>query len=204
MSQVFVGRMAIKARQLRAGQAYAVEVKAGQLVQITDLRGKQVADFVAFNLEDQAEYLSTAATRSGNRSIMLQPGMTLLSNRGTPMFELTDDTVGRHDLLLATGDAPQDAGDDEAVQPSSRTTLATVLADYGLSADQMPDPVNWFMHVAIVQRGDLEIRDPLSERNDHVVLTALMDCIVAIAACSSDRIGANGTAPSDLLLRVYR
>ncbi len=205
MSQTLLGRMAIKAKQIRPGTAYAAEVKAGQLLQITDLQGKQVADFVAFNAADHDEVLSVAVTRSSGGSIMLQQGMKLVWNRRTPMFGLVEDSVGRHDMLFAACD-PQRYAQDFGLEghPNCRQALAEALAGHDIAYDRIPDPINWFMNVAIRQRGELEVREPLSERNDHVILTALIDTLVAVSACPQDQTATNGFKPSDILVRVYR
>lgn len=204
MSEFLAGRKAVKARQVRPGDAFAAEVRTGQLVQITTVQGKQVADFVAVNMSDPAEQLSTAITRAKNNSIMLQTGMKLYSNRRQPLFELVEDTVGRHDTLFAACD-PRRYEEDYGLtgHPSCRAALADALADDGLTIDQIPDPVNWFMNVAILQRGELEIRESLAERNDYVLLTALMDARIGVAACPQDQNPTNNFAPSDILVRVF-
>ena len=205
MSQLLLGRMAIKARQLRPGEGIAVEVKTGQLLQISAVKGKQVADFVVFNLEDREEFLSTAVTRAKNSSIMLQNGMKLYSNRRNALMELVEDTVGRHDMLFAACDPRRykdDFGLDE--HANCREALTAALTDYGVGYDQIPDPINWFMNVSILQRGELEIRESLAGRNDYVLLTALMDVVAAVSACPQDQNATNAGAPTDILVRVYR
>lgn len=205
MSQLLLGRMATKARQLRPGEGVAVEVKTGQVLQIATVKGKQVADFVAFNLDDRAEFLSTAVTRAKNSSIMLQQGMKLYSNRRNALLELSEDTVGRHDMLFAACDPRRykdDFGLDE--HANCREALTGALSDYGVGFDQVPDPINWFMNVSILQRGELEIRESLAERNDYVLLTAQMDVVAAISACPQDQNATNGGNPSDILVRVYK
>jgi len=203
-SELLAGRMAIKARQVRPGQAHAVEVKTGQLVQITDVRGKQVADCVAFANPDRDEFLSVAATRSVHGNVMLSVGTTLVSNRRRPMFELIEDTVGRHDTLFAACDPPRYEALGQPDHASCRTALAEALRPFGVEEARLPDPINWFMNVAIRQRGELEIREPLSEANDYVLLRALVDATVAVSACPQDLNATNGGQPSDVLLRVYR
>jgi uncharacterized protein YcgI (DUF1989 family) len=205
MNAAMTGRMAIRARQIPPGYAFAAEVAAGELVQIIDVRGQQVADFIAFNSQDQAEFLSTGVTRSANSAIMLQQGMKLFSNRRNPMFELIEDTVGRHDILYACCDARRYA-DDFGLEDHAncRGALTEALRGYGISHDQIPDPINWFMNVGMKQRGELELREPLSERNDFVTLLALMDTLVAISACPQDQTATNGFNPTDILIRVYR
>jgi uncharacterized protein YcgI (DUF1989 family) len=205
VSENLTGRLAIRARQIRPGTAQMMEVKRGQLIQIVDVQGKQVADFVAFNASDRAEFVSVAVTRSANNNVMLQKGQTLYSNRRNPMLEITDDTVGRHDTLFAACDPKRyealGAAPDHA---NCRTALTDALATFGVPSDQMPDPINWFMNVAIRQRGELEIREPLSERGDQVQLTALMDVVIAVSACPQDLVPTNGGKPTDILVRIYR
>jgi uncharacterized protein YcgI (DUF1989 family) len=60
------------------------------------------------------------------------------------------------------------------------------------------------MYVTIKQRGELEIREPLAEKNDFVVLKALMDVVVAVSACPQDLTPTNGGKPTDIMLRVYK
>jgi hypothetical protein len=203
-NQNLVGRLAIKARQIRPGTAQMIEVKQGQLVQIVDLKGKQVSDFVAFNANDPAEYLSTAVTRGANNNVMLQTGQTLYSNRRNPMFEMVDDTVGRHDTLFPACDPKRYDALEAPGHANCRTALAEALDGFGVTYDQMPDPINWFMNVAIRQRGELELREPLSEAGDQVQLVALMDLVIAATACPQDLNPVNGGQPTDILVRVYR
>jgi uncharacterized protein len=205
VSQLLLGRMAVKARQIRPGEAAAVELKTGQLLQIATVQGKQVADFVAFNVADRDEYLSTAVTRAKNSSIMLANGMKLYSNRRNPMLEIVEDTVGRHDVLFAACD-PRRYKDDFGLEEHAncREALTAALVDYGVDYDHVPDPINWFMNVSILQRGELEIRESLAERNDYVLLNALMDVVVATSACPQDQNPTNGGNPTDILLRVYK
>jgi uncharacterized protein YcgI (DUF1989 family) len=205
VSQQLLGRMAIKARQIRPGEGYAVEVKKDQFLQIITVEGKQVADFVAISSDDANDRLSTGVTRAKNSSIMLQAGMKLYSNHRNAMLELVEDTVGRHDMLYAACD-PRRYADDFNLEghANCRQALHSVLEGYGVAYDDVPDPVNWFMNVSILQRGELEIRESLAEKNDYVLLRAETDVIVAISACPQDQNATNGGTPTDLLIRVFR
>lgn len=200
------GRMARRAAQIRPTVANVFEIKADQFLQISDMAGKQVADMIAFNAQDYDEYLSPAHTRAGNNSIMLQKEHGLFSNRRNRMFTLIEDTVGRHDILFPSCDRRRYL-DDYGLEdhPSCRANFLKALADKGIdiSYDRLPDPINWFMHVAIKARGELEIREPLSGRNDQVLLKAEMDCLVCISACPQDQNACNGFKPTDILIRVY-
>ncbi len=214
MSDALLGRTAIRAKQIGPGEAFASAVAAGQLVQIVDLGGKQVAEFVAFAGTDASEWLSTGQTRAANNSIVLQRAMTLWSNRQRAMFELVTDTVGRHDMLVSGCSAkPGKPGGTVAASGPCRDALTAALGDEGVGGEGLPDPINWFMNVALVQRGAFEVREPLSERNDQVVLRALTDTVVAVAACptgkaapATAKVKASPGAPAsgNILVRVYR
>ncbi|MCS7049985.1 MAG: urea carboxylase-associated family protein [Thermomicrobium sp.] len=201
---VLFGRVPKRAAQVRPTVPIAFPLKEGELLQITDVQGKQVAAMVAFNLHDIRERLSPAHTRAINGSLMLVQTMTLYSNRRNPMLVLLEDTVGRHDLLLPACDQ-RGYLDDYGISdhPSCKDNFLRVLAEYGIGPDDLPDPVNWFMNVGIVARGRFEIREPLSERNDYVLLRALMDLLVAVSACPQDQNACNAFDPSDILVRVY-
>lgn len=205
MSQLLVGRMAIKSHHLRPGQGAGIEVRQDQVLQIITLQGHQVADFVAYNLDDTAERLSTGHTRGINGSLMLTQGMKLYSNRRNPMFELIEDTVGRHDILFAACD-PRRYADDFGAEghANCRDAIVGALGRYGITNDDVPDPVNWFMNIGIVDRGALEPRESLAEKNDYVMLRALMHCVVAVTACPQDKTPINNQNPTDILVRVFK
>jgi uncharacterized protein len=205
VSELLREKTEIRARHIQPGQGQAVEVKAGELLQIETVHGKQVADFVAFRLGDTGEYLSTSATRATNANIIPQLGMTLYSNRRQPMFEIVEDTVGRHDMLYACCDPVRyEMLGAPAGHASCRQALTDALTSYGIGYDRIPSPINWFMNVAIKQRGELEIREPIAEAGDYVVLRALQDAVAAVSACPQDLGPTNAFHPTDLTIRVYR
>jgi uncharacterized protein YcgI (DUF1989 family) len=201
---VLFGRVPKRAAQVRPTVPIAFPLAEGQLLQITDVQGKQVADLVAFNLHDVREYLSTSHTRAINNSLVLTQGMTLYSNRRNPMLVLLEDTVGRHDILFPACDRRRYL-DDYGIpdHPNCKDNFLAALREYGIEEDDIPDPVNWFMNVGIVAKGRFEIREPLSERNDYVLLRALMDLVVAVSACPQDQNPCNAFNPTDILVRIY-
>ncbi|HUZ02226.1 MAG TPA: urea carboxylase-associated family protein [Thermomicrobiaceae bacterium] len=204
-NDILAGRIPMRAAQVRPRAPYGFPVREGQFLQITDVEGHQVAEMVAFSQTDVDEYLCTSTTRAENNSLMLVKGMTLYSNRRTPLLVLIEDTVGRHDLLFPACDRERyvlDYGIED--HPNCRDNFFSVLESYGVSYDRMPDPVNWFMNVGLKARGEFEVREPLSERNDYVLLRALTDLIVAVSACPQDQNACNAFNPTDVLVRVYQ
>lgn len=209
MANVLVGRRAVLARQLGTGSAAAFDVSSGQLIQIIDLSGKQVAAFTAVGKDGQVERLSPSTTITANASLVLSVGDKLFSQRKTPMFEIVEDSVARHDLL--TSPLPVDPNDTSktAIKESTATSLVDVATQVGLSAGDVADPINFFKHVVVKQRGELDVKESFAQRNDTVVLRALADCTVVVAnAFPEKKAGiANNAAPKgrapQLLVRVY-
>lgn len=204
MSDLLNSKTLSKARHVPPGVAQTLAVKAGQYVQILTIEGKQVADFVAFNANDLGEYVSTSHTRAANMNVVPQLGMSLFSNRRQPVLEIVEDTVGRHDMLIAACDPKRYDDLGAPGHASCRQALFDALAGYDVSFDHMPDPINWFMNVAIKQKGELEVRQPLAEAGDYVLLKALTDMVVAVSACPQDLNDTNGGKPSPLRIAVYR
>jgi hypothetical protein len=202
---ILTGRMTRRAMQVRPNQAGVFDVKENQFLQITDLIGKQVAVMTLLNLHDDGEFLSTAHTRAINRSLMLLKEHGIYSNRRNKMFTIIEDSVGRHDILLPACD-PRSYLDDYGVEQHNNVIDNYLKAGqkFELTRERIPlDTVNWFMNVAIKARGELEVREPLSGRNDQVLLKANMDLLVMIAASPQDQNATNGFRPTDILIRVY-
>ena len=187
-----------------ARRAEAFEVKEGERFQIVDQHGKQTCSLVAFKKDDLSEYVSPSHTREGLNSIMLRPNAHIVSNRRNWMLRLEEDNVGRHDMTLPLCDGRRYLeyyGLPD--HPNCRDSLSTALADYGITYDKLPDPFNFFMQVSILRQGGLEVREPISEPGDFVVLRALTDLIVGVAASPDDRSERNGRNPTDLLVRIF-
>lgn len=204
MTDTIEHRAASDTWRIRPGHAHAIEVPPGHLLRITDLDGKQMAACVAFDRDDRAHHLSVAATRGSHGTLALGAGTTLLSNRRTPLFDLIEDTVGRHDSLIPACDPKRYEQIGEPGHPNCRQALAAALTPFGIADARLPDPINWFMHVAIGPAGELEIREPLSTAGGHVLLRARLPTIVAVAACPHDKNPTNGFAPTDILVQLSR
>lgn len=86
------------------GHAAAVRVTVGQLIEITDVEGGQVAEPAAFALERHHEWLSVTHTCSSTMRLNLQVGDVLVSNWRRPMYEIVHDDVGVHDVITAMCD----------------------------------------------------------------------------------------------------
>lgn len=189
---------------IAARRGSAFEVPEGSRFQLQDQSGKQTAVLVAFKKDDHSEWASTTHTIEGIGSIMLRLNAHIVSNRRNWMMRLEEDTVGRHDLIMPACDARRYL-DYYGLpdHPNCRDNLAHALSEYSIPYDRVPDPFNFFMHTAILSKGEVEVREPLSEPGDFVVLRALTDLIVAVSSCPNDRSPQNGRSSTDLLVRVF-
>lgn len=210
MANVLVGRRAVSARQLEVGSAAAFEVSSGQLVQIIDLAGKQVASFVAVGKNGDDERLSPSTTITANASLVLKVGDRLYSQHQKPMFEIVEDSVARHDLLTSPLPVADDDDSKTAIKKSTATALGAAATEAGIDVGDVTDPINFFKHVVVKQRGELDVKDSFAERNDTVVLRVLSDATVLVAnAYPEKKAGvANIATPkgraTQLLVRVYQ
>jgi hypothetical protein len=160
----------------------------GQRLRIVDPEGEQVSDFVCYNLHDTSEYLSSGRTIDYAETIFLTKGHSFYSNRSNIMFEMTEDTVGRHDFLLSPCSAEMFRIIYGHTQPHRGCfgNLAAALAPFGIQPDQIPVCFNIFMHVDVnSETGKISVRPPKSKAGDYVVLEAKMDLIVGMTACSA-------------------
>ena len=87
-----------------AGHGRAVELPAGARLTVRQTSGQQVADMIAFRRDDLTEFLSTSHTIASNGRLWPAVGGRYLSNRRTPLLEVVEDTVGRHDLMITACD----------------------------------------------------------------------------------------------------
>lgn len=209
MANALVGHLAITARHIGIGTASVFDVEEGQLLQVIDLAGKQVASLLAFSADGQ-DRLSTTVTITANASIVLKRGDKVFSQLRTPMFEIVEDMVGRHDLLTSPLPEEKPASGTAVSHGSTLGALSDAAREAGMELPDLTDPINFFKHVVIKQRGELDIRDSLSERGDSLILRALVGMRVVIAnALPEKRAGVAVATPfvskdGALLIRVYR
>ena len=171
----------------RSGTAFVL--RKGQQLKVVDVEGEQVSDFVCYNLADKAEYLSSGRTIDYAETIFLTTGHPFYSNRSNVLFELVEDTVGRHDFLLT----PCSADTFRIIYGHTHPhrgcfgNLCEALQEYGISPDAIPICFNIFMHVTVDgETGKLAVLPPKSKAGDYVVLEAKTDLLIGMTACSAE------------------
>lgn len=172
-------------------------LRRGESLQVTDVKGRQVADCYFLSFDDPREALSSGRSLDYNDTLRLTKGHALYSNRSTVMAEITEDTCGRHDFLMPPCSLRmfQLVAGDEAYHPSCHENLARAIAPFGLGADCISTAFNLFMNVEVSVDGRLSINPPRSKAGDYVVLSARMDLIVGLTACSHEESNAGAFKP---------
>lgn len=160
----------------------------GKKLKVIDLEGEQVSDLICFSREEITEYLSSGRTLDYEETLFLTKGNSFYSNRSNVMFEMLEDTVGRHDFLLAPCSAEMFSKTYGHSHPHHGCfgNLKEALSKFGIHPDAIPTCFNIFMHVTVDgATGKLAVLPPKSKAGDFVILEAKMDLIVGLTACSA-------------------
>jgi glycine cleavage system T protein (aminomethyltransferase) len=195
--------------QVDRASALAYEVKAGEYIQIIDVRGRQCSDFLAFHagkLQDGVERgLDSTATRSLMGSAYPQPG--LFSKFFTvdlePLVEVVRDTVGRHDTfgLACTRKYYEDRGYFGHVNCSEN--FNSQLDPYTVARRAGWPAINFFYNTGFDAQNLYILDEPWSRPGDYVLLRATTDLVCLSSACPDDIDAANAWNPTEVHVRVY-
>ena len=191
------------------GNAYAYEVKAGQFIQILDVKGRECSDFQAFSrraLDKGLEReIDPTTTRSLMGSLYPTPGIfsKYFSVDHEPLVEIVQDTCGRHDTfgLACTGRYYDDLGYPGHVNCSDNMNIE--LGQFSVKPRGGWPAINFFFNTLLDDTNALGMDEPWSRPGDYVMLRALTDLVCVSSACPCDVDPANGWNPTDIQLRVY-
>jgi uncharacterized protein YcgI (DUF1989 family) len=164
-------------------------LKKGERLKLVDIEGEQVSDLICFNLNDRKEHLSSGRTIDYAETIFLTKGHPFYSNRSNVMFNIVEDTVGRHDFLLTpcSADTFRIIYGHRHPHRGCFGNLCEALAEYGIEPDDIPITFNVFMHVTVNgDSGKVDVLPPKSKAGDYIIIEAEMDLIVGLTACSAE------------------
>jgi uncharacterized protein YcgI (DUF1989 family) len=168
----------------------AIDVKENQTIAVIDIKGRQVVDFFAEASGNPNEFLSTGATIDCNGSLGLGAGSIIYTNLYRPMFRIVSDDVGEHDLLhpCCRREMYDFFYHNGEGHPNCLDNINAALGE------QRPviHPVNFFMYTRVGADGSITVERPISRPGDSVVLEALMDARLGVAACSVSESKCNG------------
>jgi uncharacterized protein len=183
---------------IKGGYGGCITVEKGHLLEIVNVEGQQICDFFAFNTDDFSEALSPAHIRSELRRVVLRVGDVLVSRYRNPMFEIVEDTCGRHDIVIPPCDPIRyEQRFSLKGHRSCRTNLAEAIADKNIPYAYLPDPVNWFQNTPVMADSSIERHTSTAVPGDKVVLRALQRVLAVGSACPMIG-GSNGDSPTDI------
>ncbi len=183
-----VHALAVGVQEIAPRSGVAFTLMRGQTLTVIDPQGEQVADLLAFCLDDTDEAISSGRTLDYASRIYLTTGDPLYSNRSRVLLRIVADSVGRHDFLLTpcSADTFRIIYGDAAPHRGCFGNLAAALAPYGITPDRIPVAFNVFMNVAVDgQTGSLRVDPPMSRAGDRVSFLAEQDLVVGLTACSA-------------------
>lgn len=167
---------------IHACSGISISVSEGQTITIIDVEGGQVADFFAESAGKPDEFLSTAVTIDCNESLRLNVGDSIYTNLYRPMFKIVYDEVREHDLLFpcCRPEMYDFFYQNGKEHPNCYDNINQALTD----RRPIIQPINLFMYTKVDEIGKITINPPLSKAGDKVILQAMMNVRVGIAACS--------------------
>lgn len=196
-----------RSQVVHAGQGLAVPVRAGELIEVVNPHGTQVADFWALCGDNRAEWLSMSHCREVLQKIHFAPGDTLISNRYRAVLTVVFDDSGiAHDTLIAACSAEMYAFHGVVAPHRSCTgNFHEALGQAGVSfAGDPPQPWNLFMVAPVGSDGRMTFVRPPLVPGSRVRLRALVDLVVVVSSCPDDVYPTNGGdgAPREVLVTV--
>ncbi|MEO3855738.1 urea carboxylase-associated family protein [Acrocarpospora sp. B8E8] len=190
--------MIITEAVIPAGEGRGVRVAAGQLLDVIDLEGSQVADLVAYDADNPEEYLSPAHTAAVNTSLRLKVGHSVYSNHRNPLLTILRDDVGEHDIVVPCCDPERYAysyGVTEHRNCLNNLRQARDLLGLGLVV-RGENAWNVFMHNRVTADGEV-VTDPATHpAGSTMTLRAERDLVVLISACPQDLSPCNNYDPT--------
>ena len=132
---------------LQPGTGKAIELRAGQILRIAQIEGRQCADFNCFNLHDYKEYMHCGRTRTVH-GFHPSKGTFLWSAppRERAMMYIMEDTYGRNDVLFPRCSAyVYESAYGFDVHTNCHDMQAEAQREYGLTPDDVHDSFNLFM-----------------------------------------------------------
>ncbi len=195
--------------RIAAATASAFRVGAGDYIQIIDVDGKQCSDFLAFDaaaLERGEEFgLDPTVTRTLMGTANPRPGLhsKYFDARMTPLVEIVQDTVGRHDAFLLACSAKYYEDMGYPGHDNCTDNFNRALKPFGIEPRAGWPAINFFYNTFVGPDDTIGMDEPWSRPGDHVLLRAMTDLVCASSSCADDIDTANAWNPTDIHVRVY-
>jgi uncharacterized protein YcgI (DUF1989 family) len=181
-------RVVRREHRLLPGTGKAFEVRAGQILRVSQVDGDQCADLNVFALHDYREAMHVGRTRTLH-GIHPGEGAFLWSAppRERAMMFLLSDAAGLNDTLFPRCSA---AMYESLFGFEDHTNCADMQAEaqreYGLTPDDVHDSFNLFMATRVNEDGSIEVVHQHTPSGAFVEVLALMDVLAVPNVCGND------------------
>jgi len=194
-----VQTIAIPAREGRG-----VLLPAGTRFRCVDVEGRQCGDLFAFLQADVNEFVSAEHTRVSAGRLFPKVGGQFVTNRRRPMLTLLEDhSPGQHDMLVAACDPTRfELLGVKGWHASCQENLEKVMAGFGHRGIQIPQPINVFTNIPVLEDGSLDWRPAQTKPGDWIMFRTELPCYVVLTACPQDILPINDKNPTDMALEV--
>jgi uncharacterized protein YcgI (DUF1989 family) len=188
-----------------AGKARANRLRRGEVLQLIDVKGQQVSDFMAWRLNDADEFLSPSHTIACLGHLVPKEGEELFSNRRRPLLRIRRDTVGVHDLLVGCCDSDRYERQLGAPgHPSCLSSIREALAAAGETWTPRSELAwNVFMANVVEPDGSVVTQEPSHRSGDYIELEALEEIGLVATSCPQDLTPCNAWVITEMAFRVY-
>ena len=179
-------------------------VKKGQRLRITDLEGQQAVDFLCYNNNDRSDRYSATNTVKVQGNVYVGLGSILYSDSGTPLLEVVEDTIGRHDTVYGCCSNPNNLlRYGVETTESCYTNFEAELAKLGMGKEAIVPNVNWFMSVPVLEDGSAGVDNVVHKINSYVTLVAITDTLTVLSNCPQMHNPCNGYNPTPVKIEIY-
>jgi aminomethyltransferase len=189
--------------------ARAYEVRAGEWIQVIDVKGRQCSDFLAFHAgklqKGKERGLDSTTTRSLMGNAYPTPGLhgKFYDQDQIALVEVIRDTVGRHDTfgLACYAKYYEDLGYFGHVNCTDNFNAE--LLPYTIEQRKGWPAINLFFNTSFDATNVYVSDEPWSRPGDYVLFRAHTDLVCLSSACPDDIDPANAWNPTEVHVRVY-
>jgi hypothetical protein len=169
------------------GWYWSTRVRKNEILRVSLDHGFSTVTLVAWKADEPSERLNLPDTVKVQWTTGLGKGRVILSDMGTVMFSITEDSCAAHDCLMggstASSNARKYAGANGAEIRNTRDNLVKLTTKLGLDRRDIPAALALFAPVRVDDDGRFVWKPELVEDGDYVDLRAEMDMLVGFSNC---------------------
>ena len=187
-----------------AKSSWSGVIKQGQRLKITDIEGQQAVDFLCYDNGDRSDRYSATNTMKVQGNVYVGLGSILYSDSGTPLLEVVEDTVGKHDTVYGCCSNPNNLlRYGVETTETCYTNFEAELVKNGMGKEAIVPNVNWFMSVPVLGDGSAGVNNVVLQPNSQVILLAKTDTLAVLSNCPQMHNPCNGYNPTPIHIEIY-